>query len=621
MARCRSFVSWVVTLAAAGWVALAHGAVGVTPQMLDLERNPVDSLAVARQQLAALPDTSANREQRLEWSLQATVAALMVGDGAQFKSQLEASRRLARDLDDAYGLALVRALESGAQGAGGRPAEAVAAARDALQQSERLQDPMSRTFVRDMAAWGLLAAKRYAEAEPYLREALLAYTQHGAAIRRVITEAGLASLADGLRDPISAYQGRQAALKALGSEDAPYVRAYLTWALGKDSLLAGDPLQARRHFETALAESHRIGDPAGILMAAQQGLAIADADQGRWAEAERTLSSVQPRLLSAGQVDLWLPGQATLARALAEQGRGPAAEAALAPAREKAAAMADGSSKLWFLEREAGVMLVLGQPGRAAELTRAALDMERRLHAAARQTQISDLMVRHEVARHERDKAELRLRSELAEARLREQSTRQQLMVVGLVLGGAVLGLLGLTLWNQVRSRRHFSALALTDPLTGSPNRRAILENLQTLLDRGTPGLVGLLDIDHFKRINDRHGHATGDAVLAAFYQACVDGRTQAERVGRLGGEEWLMLVEQATPGDASALFGRVRGHFQRRAAEILPPGEPAPSFSMGACPLQPGLDVSATLALADAALYEAKAQGRDRVVSQPPAG
>jgi diguanylate cyclase (GGDEF)-like protein len=256
-------------------------------------------------------------------------------------------------------------------------------------------------------------------------------------------------------------------------------------------------------------------------------------------------------------------------------------------------------------------MRASGRPGRAADLLAEALTMERRLYSDARQAQQSELAVRYDVYKKQLENTELRAQKALVDARISQQSTRQHMLLAVLLLGSVLLGLLAWTLRQQVRSRRHFSELAATDVLTGAPNRRAILEHLEALLLSARPGLVCVLDIDHFKRINDRHGHPVGDRVLQDFYQACTAAGGAGERVGRLGGEEWLVVMEGVGVTALQPLFERIREQFHRRVRYTLP-GDSLPTFSMGACPLQGGRSVSEVLAEADLALYEAKEAGRD---------
>ena len=140
---------------------------------------------------------------------------------------------------------------------------------------------------------------------------------------------------------------------------------------------------------------------------------------------------------------------------------------------------------------------------------------------------------------------------------------------------------------------------ASTDVLTGLPNRRMLLRALGRLSDDDA---VILLDLDHFKRVNDDLGHAAGDDVLRAFgavLRATVRGR---DVVGRFGGEEFVVVV--APPAGADTFLERLRAEWVA--------GRPLPvNFSAGIA--RSVGDPEATLALADAALYRAKAAGRDQ--------
>ncbi len=151
--------------------------------------------------------------------------------------------------------------------------------------------------------------------------------------------------------------------------------------------------------------------------------------------------------------------------------------------------------------------------------------------------------------------------------------------------------------------------LAATDELTGLTSRRAFLALLSQHLDNGEPLAVALFDIDHFKKVNDRYGHSVGDEVLqrvAALAEASVRDR---DAVGRLGGEEFAVLMPGATLAQAAAIGERVR----KACAEAFhPPGIPVTvSVGVAACAV-PGHDAAQLLREADAALYQAKFDGRN---------
>ena len=204
-------------------------------------------------------------------------------------------------------------------------------------------------------------------------------------------------------------------------------------------------------------------------------------------------------------------------------------------------------------------------------------------------------------------------------------------MVVG---GGICLGTAGYffgrkkdELTEQNAALRQLSerlqALSSTDSLTGVPNRRSLDERLPGELGRtarhGTPLALVMIDLDHFKRLNDRHGHAAGDAVLRQVAHILDSEKRRGDFVARYGGEEFVAVLPHADSEAAKHWSERVR---QRIASTAIDNGEGllrvTASFGVAAVD---GDEARATptaaelLATADRALYAAKAGGRDRVV------
>ncbi len=178
---------------------------------------------------------------------------------------------------------------------------------------------------------------------------------------------------------------------------------------------------------------------------------------------------------------------------------------------------------------------------------------------------------------------------------------------------------LGLVLMAKECSEASLQQMALRDALTGTLNRRAILEQLAAELERArrahTYLAIAMLDIDHFKRINDVYGHLAGDEVLCHCVQHLRKGLRQADSVGRYGGEEFLLLLTDTTPQGAYAALDALRSsmaaapaHFGNLSIDV--------QFSAGVwCGIPGPYDsVASLLTLADTALYSAKAAGRNRV-------
>jgi len=172
---------------------------------------------------------------------------------------------------------------------------------------------------------------------------------------------------------------------------------------------------------------------------------------------------------------------------------------------------------------------------------------------------------------------------------------------------------------NEKTLRQAHNAAVLasqTDLLTGLPNRRYILELLDAALVASTPSgsslCVAMIDIDRFKDINDTHGHDAGDAVLRHFASVSRKKLGGQGAIGRMGGEEFLVLLPDTSLIDAARLIEQVRQECTGGGGRS---GEAARSysFSAGLVEAQPGDDRNTILNRADRALYTAKRQGRNR--------
>ena len=165
--------------------------------------------------------------------------------------------------------------------------------------------------------------------------------------------------------------------------------------------------------------------------------------------------------------------------------------------------------------------------------------------------------------------------------------------------------------------------LATRDELTGLINRRAMLDLMalehRRSLRSGRPLLLAQLDIDHFKPINDQHGHATGDRALQAFAGTVRASVRDTDVLARWGGEEFVLMLTDTLAEHARELLERIRQAVQ--ALEIAhSAGSLQLTVSIGLAQHLPGDTVERTLERADQALYRAKALGRNRVVVAPAA-
>src|SRR3989440_6186998 len=175
---------------------------------------------------------------------------------------------------------------------------------------------------------------------------------------------------------------------------------------------------------------------------------------------------------------------------------------------------------------------------------------------------------------------------------------------------------------SKERTELRHKTAAMIDPLTGLLNRRAFLQDAESLLQqqiaRDRPIGVLLIDLDHFKSINDRFGHTVGDKVLQIFAKTTRGGLRQTDLIGRLGGEEFTVVLADASMDNAYLVADRLRKAFAAAAAVV--DGETIyATASIGVSVIVDlRQDLAKLITLADQALYLAKARGRNRVEIAP---
>jgi diguanylate cyclase len=179
-----------------------------------------------------------------------------------------------------------------------------------------------------------------------------------------------------------------------------------------------------------------------------------------------------------------------------------------------------------------------------------------------------------------------------------------------------LVSMLAFVLANRTESqRKKLELLATRDPLTGAYNRRVMTEELDIAVQahkrHGTSMSLVILDLDHFKQINDQYGPADGDKVLIAFAQMVKQSTRAEDRFFRYGGEEFVLLLPAVAAPDLPAIAEKLR----LRINMDLQCGDIGVTVSLGAAVLREGEDWQGWLRRADAALYKAKAAGRNAVV------
>lgn len=196
---------------------------------------------------------------------------------------------------------------------------------------------------------------------------------------------------------------------------------------------------------------------------------------------------------------------------------------------------------------------------------------------------------------------------------------RGEIIQISLVEGAMAIMLIALSMTGTERYRREtrIARLAARDPLTGLYNRRALDVQAPRLLETASaarPGAALLIDIDNFKPVNDLYGHSAGDRLLVALSEMISAVLPKGALAARLGGDEFIILLGGASQAQVLSLGEQLREQFQQHAREAFPTSE-AVTLSIGASVfVRPPASLAALIEQGDAALYESKRGGRDRL-------
>ena len=255
-----------------------------------------------------------------------------------------------------------------------------------------------------------------------------------------------------------------------------------------------------------------------------------------------------------------------------------------------------------------------GQSGAALKALRRYVTIQGALEHQLGEQRSIQMRFEFDLARKEAENEALKSHQALQTQQLDRLQERRhwQTLVTALIL----LPLLGLTFYQLGRSRK-LRRLAMTDELTGIHNRRQIQAKGEAMLAQARalrqPFSLLLIDIDHFKQINDGWGHHAGDRVLVAVANRIASELRSLDRVGRNGGEEFLVLLPDTALGEAGEVAERIRTRVAGLRVEELPADHQI-RVSIGCAEYRPGESLTDLVHRADEAMYRAKETGRDRV-------
>jgi diguanylate cyclase (GGDEF)-like protein len=468
--------------------------------------------------------------------------------------------------------------------------------------------------------WLLGLQGEYASGLSDLRHADVLYEKLNKPIFALTTLNGIATLYNRMGDYEQAKHIYSLALKEQRTQNMFREESVTLHNLGRTHEYLGEWDFAREAFTQSLELSRRIGY-ARAEAYALRGLAAVYNASGNPHAALDTLQKAS--LLQSQTPDARLRASILLARGVALHQLQRLGESAAA--LEEAAGVfrqADALVELNSTQTElAAVYAALGNWRAAFERQTEAKSISDRLLKNQIDQRFATLKIEFDTAAKEKENQALMRENAVGEEALRQAQNVRHLQAAVIVLIVLLAGVLATLAVYQHGSSLRMRKLAMTDELTGVPNRRAVLARLDPVLKNSTapPCSVLIIDIDHFKNINDHHGHLAGDQVLKVVADRVRAGVPEPGFFGRLGGEEFLIVLPDTNLERAMVVAEDFRARIMSLDTGRWFADRRHITASIGVTSSNPGGDTPSTmLQRADAALYVAKRSGRNCCRSEP---
>jgi len=501
----------------------------------------------------------------------------------------------------------------------GENAHALALYEQAVQVAERAGDDEMLAAALYARGYLLPLQGKYSRGMADLRRAQAIYEQLGLPHHALTALNGIAIMYNRMGDYGEARRMYARALEAQRSAGMRREEGVTLHNLGRveENLQQWDA--ALQAFQQSYAISRDLNYPRGMAYALRGMAAVSNA-QGNPRHALETLD--RAAALQQQTPDARLSAQIALARGIAlhQLERLPASAQALQEAMQ-IFQKADSRNELRTAYEElASVQAQMGHWQQAYEYLALAREAAERLFRNQIDQRFATLKVEFDTAAKEKENALLLRENETNQKAIAQGQRAQRLQAAVIVLTVVLAGLLATLAMHQWRTTRRMRALAMTDELTGVPNRRAVLSRLAPLLQQHCGCAMLIIDIDHFKSINDQHGHPEGDEALKRVAEQLRSEVREPAFIGRLGGEEFVVVIPGATLEAAEALAERFREQVMGIDTCRWFADRPI-TVSIGlTLAVAAGETPSSMLQRADAALYEAKRAGRNCVRTQLPA-
>lgn len=590
-----------------GAVFISSACASTIPQsLLDSDMNPVKAIKERKKELTQLNLTS---DQKALIHLEIASSSSETGNISEHDLHMTQAMSLLENTKNNVLLCIASGFKATHYADFGKPGQAFAEAKKAISCSADVQDPLDRAYIRELAAWAILGGdyEQYSVAQPLMEEAMQTYKRLGIKSRELYTRFGLSRVYLSLRSSKEAYKESLSILeetKKLGT--LPFFESYVAYHAGALALQEKDYENSIQLLDFAIYKSTEIQDQGGVNLGKYM-LGRAYVAQGSWDVAIKLLRETLPFLKREGYSREYSMGAAALMRALAAKGSAEH-ETYWKQVDVSVANTPERLVKLFNYRAES--LSSLGRHREAYEVQRDLIHQLETMHQYNTDNLLAKMASEYQLSKKENEISSLKLEKQVEDTAKQLAYNKQQYWISILVI---LVFVFIFVAWRQNKFKKEALHLALTDMGTGAPNRRAIMQKLDYVYNNAIPCLVGIADLDYFKKINDTFGHDVGDRVLSSFYLSCKNIFNNGEFVGRFGGEEWFFVLPGATEEDVKQLHKAITLELNHICSDLNMPQ--SITFSLGATYLDLTKPITMSIKEADKNLYNAKQSGRNKVV------
>jgi diguanylate cyclase (GGDEF)-like protein len=406
------------------------------------------------------------------------------------------------------------------------------------------------------------------------------------------------------------------AVEAHRQHDAKYDLSVALYGLGKANANLGRREEGAQQLEESLAIAKHVGDEQGVAYALKE-LASIDIANQQFAAAEDKILQASLIFTQAENQQMLFNLSMALVDLSIKDGQLSKAEHYLQQAEVQLDRQTMPVHSISFDEMGAKLNALQGQFEPAYHRLAQAFATHRKYQSETSTQQLHQLRTRFEVQYSQQENQVLAQQNALVNLQLSQQKSQNiQLLLLSMFAFIACV-LLGVLVLRNKKHKQRLERLATTDELTGLCNRRhilAMLDNQMLQASRYQETLtIAMLDLDWFKQINDAYGHSIGDKVLVNFAQLCRHTLRESDQLGRIGGEEFLLVLHHTSAADAQTLLEKLL----KKVTDIGPLlgiTDTPVTFTAGIVSYQQDDSMEDLLQLADVALYRGKKNGRNQI-------